>query len=113
MAKIVLLVDDDPLVLEVLTEMLEDLGCAVVSATGADQALEVLRRRDIPALITDWDMPGMDGYELARRAQEVRPGLKVLILSGRPQEPREYPVLRKPFSENDLAEAMEHTTGRC
>jgi CheY-like chemotaxis protein len=94
--------------------MLEDLGCEVVAQTRAQQALDLLRRRpDIAALITDVNMPDVDGYELARAAKEVRPHLKVLMLSGRPQEPRGYPLLCKPFSEKDLAKVMETTTGRC
>jgi two-component system, cell cycle response regulator CpdR len=114
MPKTILLVDDDLLVLHVVATMLEDLGCEVVSETGAEQALDVLRRRpDIAALITDVNMPDVDGYELARAAQEVRPDLKVLMLSARPQEPRGYPLLCKPFREKDLAKVMETTTGRC
>jgi two-component system cell cycle response regulator CpdR len=114
MPRTILLVDDDLLVLRVVAAMLEDLGCEVVSETRAERALDVLRRRgDIAALITDVNMPDVDGYELARAAQEVRPDLKILMLSGRPQEPRGYPLLCKPFSENDLAKVIETTTGRC
>jgi CheY-like chemotaxis protein len=110
----VLIVDDDPDVLDVLSSMLEDLGCEVVCARGGAEALETLDRNDdVSILITDINMPAMDGHELAYRATRLRPSLKVLQLSGR--EPRRdgFPMLRKPFSEDDLARAMERHTGLC
>lgn len=114
MAHLVLVVDDDPNVLEVITEMLHDLGCEVISATGGNDALEKLSDNTrISILITDINMPGMDGHELAERARRIRPELKVLQLSGR--EPRRggLPMIRKPFSEEDLALVMQQTTGLC
>jgi two-component system cell cycle response regulator CpdR len=114
MAHLVLVVDDDPSVLEVITDMLEDLGCEVISANNAPDALRKLSSHSrISILITDINMPGMDGHELAERARRIRPELKILQLSGR--EPRRdgYPMIRKPFSEEDLARTMQHTTGVC
>jgi two-component system cell cycle response regulator CpdR len=64
-------------------------------------------------LITDINMPGMDGYELAERAARIRPTLKVLQLSGRERRRDGFPMLRKPFSEEDLARVMQQTTGVC
>lgn len=67
MRRSVLVVDDDPTVLAVLTDMLEDLGCQVISAANGPDALDQLRRNQhIAILITDINMPGMDGHELAR-----------------------------------------------
>ena len=114
MAHLVLVVDDDPSVLEVITEMLKDLGCDVISANSGFGALEQLARHDrISILITDINMPGMDGHELAERAKRTNPDLKILQLSGR--EPRRdgYPMIRKPFTADDLARTMQHTTGVC
>jgi CheY-like chemotaxis protein len=108
----VLVVDDDPTVLVVLEDMLEDLGCEVISAANGPDALDQLRRNEsISILITDINMPGMDGHELAHRATAIRPELKVLQLSGR--EPRHggFPMIRKPFTEEDLANTMRRTTG--
>ena len=114
MAHLVLVVDDDPDVLEVIAEMLHDLGCEVISAAGGSDALEKLSSNmRISILITDINMPSMDGHELAERARRIRPELKVLQLSGR--EPRRggYPMIRKPFTEEDLAHVMQQTTGLC
>lgn len=112
MSHTVLVVDDDPGVLDVVVAMLEDLGCEVISAPGGSDALDRLREnRDISILITDINMPGMDGHELAELARRVRPELKVLQLSGR--EPRRggLPMIRKPFSFEELADVLQRTTG--
>jgi CheY-like chemotaxis protein len=51
-------------------------------------------------------MPGMDGYELARRATEARPGLQVIMVSGREFDGRGWPVVRKPFLQQDLEQTI-------
>ncbi len=110
----VLVVDDDPGVLDVVVAMLEELGCEVFSAHSGPDALDRLRQnQDISILITDINMPGMDGHELAELARQRRPELKVLQLSGR--EPRRggLPMIRKPFSFEELADTMRRTTGVC
>jgi two-component system cell cycle response regulator CpdR len=114
MSRTVLVVDDDAGVREVVAGMLEDLGCEAVSAASGDEALDQLRRHDrISVLITDINMPGMDGHELAEFATRLRPGLKVLQLSGRERRRDGFPMIRKPFSAEDLAQAMQQTTGVC
>ncbi|MCP3388242.1 response regulator [Bradyrhizobium sp. CCGB12] len=112
MSHTVLVVDDDPAVLDVIVGMLEDLGYQVISAQSGADALDRLgQNRDISILITDINMPGMDGHELAERAKRIRPELKMLQLSGR--EPRRggLPMIRKPFSFDELADVMQRTTG--
>jgi len=114
MPRTVLVVDDDPNVLEVITAMLDDLGCEVISAeSGADALDQLGRNEQISILITDINMPGMDGHELAERAKRIRPELKVLQLSGRERRRDSYPMIRKPFTEEDLANIMQRTTGLC
>jgi CheY-like chemotaxis protein len=69
MSGLALVVDDDLAVLEVIADMLEDLGCEVIcapSGTDALQALVIDQRIEI--LITDINMPGLSGYELAEEA---------------------------------------------
>ncbi|MCK1368016.1 response regulator [Bradyrhizobium sp. 62] len=114
MTHTVLLVDDDPAVLDVIASMLEEIGCRVVRARSGSEALELLQRHEqISILITDINMPNMDGHELAERASRFRPGLKVLQLSGRERRRDGFPLIRKPFSEDDLYRAMQQTTGVC
>lgn len=114
MSHTVLVVDDDADVLDVVASMLEDLGCEVVSAHSGADALDTLASNEkITILITDINMPVMDGHELAERATRLRPGLKVLQLSGRERRRDGFPMIRKPFSEDDLARVMGETTGLC
>ena len=73
MSRVVLVVDDEPMVLDVTASMLEDLGCEVVTAHGGNDALSKLSADDrIEVLITDINMPDMDGYELAVKATDMR-----------------------------------------
>jgi two-component system, cell cycle response regulator CpdR len=112
--RVVLVVDDDLEVLEILAAMLEDLGCEVVTATGPQEALKKLAAHPrIEVLFTDIEMPGMDGYELAKQAQRVRSGLKVIVTSGGAQDRTDLPMVRKPFGREALAQTMEDTTGLC
>jgi two-component system cell cycle response regulator CpdR len=113
-ARVVLVVDDEPLVLVVAVDMLEDLGCEVIAASNGHEALEKLSAEPrVEVLITDIDMPGMDGYELVDAAMKVRDSLKVIMLSGRPGDGRGYPLIRKPFLQNDLKKTMATHTGLC
>jgi two-component system, cell cycle response regulator CpdR len=58
-------------------------------------------------------MPGLSGRELAERARDFRPQLRVLLVSGLGSDGRGFPLLRKPFSQSDLRRVMEDTTGLC
>lgn len=69
MAQVVLVVDDEPLVLDHSVALLEDLGWEVIPARHAAEALTKLAAdKRITTLITDVQMPGMGGYELADHA---------------------------------------------
>lgn len=114
MSETVLVVDDDPAVRDIIAGMLEELGCEVVNAQSGPDALDLLKQNElISILITDINMPGMDAHELAELAKRVRPNLRILQLSGR--EPRRggLPMIRKPFSLEDLRNTMMRTTGVC
>ncbi len=114
MSRRVLVVDDDPLILDVTAAMLEDLGCEVITANSGEGALRKLSpATPIEILITDINMPGMDGYALAKAAVQLRPGLKVIVLSGREHERTGFPLIRKPFLQEDLRRTMAQHTGVC
>ena len=114
MPRVVLVVDDDPDVLDLTTSYLEELGCEVITATRASEALAKLAADErIDVLITDVEMPEMDGYELAEKAKRVRAGLQVIALSGGAEGKSDLPLVRKPFLQQDLARTMEKTTGLC
>ena len=112
MNRVALVVDDDPAVLELLAEMLEELGCEVLTQQNAAEALTVLRKdRRIEILLTDINMPGIAGNELAEQAMRLRPGVKPILVSGRETDGYGYPLLRKPFLQNDLVRVMRETIG--
>jgi two-component system cell cycle response regulator CpdR len=114
MARKVLVVDDEPLIAEVAASMLEELGCQAVTALSAAEAIDQLAQdREIEILLTDINMPGMDGYELAENARRVRPGIHVILLSGRETDGRGLPLIRKPFLWPDLARVLKEHTGLC
>ncbi|HVY47566.1 MAG TPA: response regulator, partial [Minicystis sp.] len=69
----VLLVDDEPDTREVLTELLEGCGCAVLAAASSDEALALLDRASPKVILSDVGMPGEDGYAFIRRLRERAP----------------------------------------
>jgi len=80
----ILLVDDDTTVREITTQMLEEAGYRVFTATNGEQALHQLQDRaaEIQLIISNVVMPKMGGQELANAVQRDYPGLKVLFTSG-------------------------------
>lgn len=80
--KIVLCVDDDDRILSVRKFLLETKGYKVVTATSAEQALEMFGAMKYELVVTDLVMPFMTGNELARRLKEIDPDVKVVIISG-------------------------------
>jgi two-component system cell cycle sensor histidine kinase/response regulator CckA len=79
----VLLVEDDDVVRAVVAEMLVELGYVVREACGSEEALELAGDDDgMDVLLTDVVMPGLGGPELAAKLGELRPGLRVLYMSG-------------------------------
>src|SRR5690606_17232310 len=113
----ILLVEDDTLVRSHASGLLEGLGYRVVQAGSAGSALELLETLpDIELLFTDIVMPGgMNGAELARVAQKVRPDIKVLFTSGYAENAliRDASIKRvpKPYSREQLAAKVREAIG--
>jgi DNA-binding NtrC family response regulator len=108
MPKKVIVVDDDVGVLPVITDMLEELGCDAEGFRSPTQAfVKVATDPGVEMLIADINMAGLTGYDLAEKVRQIRPDVKVLLLSGKSQGDTRYPVLRKPFMRADLAQVME------
>jgi PAS domain S-box-containing protein len=87
-ARTVLVVDDEPEVLELATEILRRVGYSVLEASDGPAALEVAARHpgEIHLLMTDMVMPGMSGRDLAERMRARRASLRVLYISGYVQD---------------------------
>jgi CheY-like chemotaxis protein len=84
----ILVVEDEPMVGEVVCAMLQMGGLASTLAKGPDEALEILKdeQRQFALLLTDFRMPRMTGIELIQHAQSIRPGLKSILYSGNADE---------------------------
>lgn len=80
----VLMVEDEPLLLEVITADLEDAGFAVTPAANAEIAIDLLENGlSIDLMFTDIRLPGaFDGWQLAEVARTLRPGLPVIYATG-------------------------------
>ncbi len=107
----VLLVDDEPDIVEATVLALEGLGYRVTGLTDPRRALEVLEQdpEAFDVLVTDLAMPGLDGGTLIRRARALRPGLPAVLCTGAspPEEtPGSTPVVTKPFRTADLDRAL-------
>lgn len=113
----VLVVDDEPAVRALVVEVLTDQGYRVLDADSGAVALDVLRsRQTIDLLVSDVGLPGgMNGRQLADAARSLRPGLKVLFVTGYAEnaalgngqlEPGMH-VLTKPFSIPTLSERVK------
>jgi two-component system, cell cycle response regulator CpdR len=70
-------------------------------------------KREIALLISDVNMPEMDGVELAKRAAQIRKDIKTVLISGRQDKSDGFPMLRKPFDRSALRRTMERTVGLC
>lgn len=112
----VLVVEDDPAVLNVVTSLLEKLNYQILSATNGQEALAVYRANTarIAVVLTDLVMPEMDGIGLFQALQAEDPPVNVVVMSGYPQqEPIEALLAQgiiswvpKPPQRNELAQAL-------
>jgi len=79
--KKVLVVDDDEELLDVMAEVVSKLGCLVLLARNADEALMLFHTEHPPVVITDLKMPTMDGLALMRAIKNASPSTEVLIIT--------------------------------
>jgi PAS domain S-box-containing protein len=109
----ILVVEDDRDLRSYLSEVLRGLGYSIMTAANAEAALAIVRKgaARIDLLLTDVVMPGMNGRELGRRAQELRPDLRILYMSGYARNAVVHhgrlegsvDLIQKPISQSHLA----------
>jgi CheY-like chemotaxis protein len=114
--KRLLLAEDDDDVRWTTLRMLERLGYQVQAFASGTELLATLRWQDYPAdlLVTDFEMPGLSGYELASHLRWSRPQLKILLTSGLPEttimpaiKPVDWPsFISKPFTMRSLDDKL-------
>jgi two-component system cell cycle response regulator CpdR len=111
----IILAEDDNDMRRFLAKALANAGYEVVSYDNGRSAYERLREEPFTLLLTDIVMPEMDGIELARRATQLDPDLKVMFITGfaavalnpDSQAPKDAKVLSKPFHLRDLVREVE------
>ena len=117
----ILVVEDEPILRMVLTDHLAELGFRTLEAADGDAALPILAGdTDILLMITDVDMPGLDGRGLAAEAGRLRPGLGIVFVSGDAGAMPLWPgydaarmrAVMKPFRAAELAVAIKDLAPR-
>ena len=118
----VLLVDDDELIRRYVSQVLLDAGFDVTAVGTAEAAIEAIEELgdgtpSFDLLVSDIVLPGMNGFELARRARELRPDLARLLITGYAgtdtsgTDLEDVTVLPKPFAGDDLVRAANDALG--
>lgn len=111
----ILLAEDDDDMRRFLAKALEKAGYEVSAYENGRSAYETLKGESFNLLLTDIVMPEMDGIELARRATQLDPDLKVMFITGfaavalnpDTETPKDAKVLSKPFHLRELVGAVE------
>ncbi|MFC2003374.1 response regulator [Chloroflexota bacterium] len=112
----VLVVDDEPLVLELFKESLNESGYQVTTTLSSIEALELLNSRRFDLIFLDLLIPELDGAELFRRIRQTDKRIPVAIVTGYPDsdmmgramEHGPFTVLKKPFTSDDLLNTVRN-----
>ncbi|MBW2659610.1 MAG: sigma-54-dependent Fis family transcriptional regulator [Deltaproteobacteria bacterium] len=106
----ILIVDDEPNYLVVLSELLQDEGFEVFTAPDGEQGLRIVNDVDLDIIITDMQMPGMDGIQFMLKIKEKLPDLPVIVITAYAEVDKAvdamqvgaFSYLAKPFSNDEL-----------
>jgi FixJ family two-component response regulator len=112
----VLVIDDDPAVVDVVEKLLTTYGYHVEGFQSAEAMLETVRDTDVGCVITDLQMPGMNGISLQQRLKSLQSCLAVIVITGHADVPRAVEVmslgasmlLEKPFKNSELLEEVKN-----
>lgn len=110
----VLIVDDEPLIADLIVEALSERGLTVKAALTDHDAFALLEReaQQLSLLVTDINLgKGVTGFDLARKARELNPAMTVVYITGQPQKFDRFGVdgaliVEKPFAPDVLAEKV-------
>ncbi len=107
--QVVLVVDDEAIVRMLAVDLFEEVGCEVIEAGSGAEALTRLEQHpDISLMFTDCRMPGMSGPELAEKAAERWPGLRIVLATGyySMQTPG-WPIVWKPYDARTIERVVD------
>lgn len=117
MSKSILLVEDESIVRESLTDWLTDEGHTVVAVEDGEQALEIIGKQEFGVVVLDLKLPGKDGIEVLKQAKEKAPALKAIIITAYPSVDTAVDAIKagameyliKPFAPESLEQLIEET----
>jgi two-component system, probable response regulator PhcQ len=98
----ILAIDDDPEILSALRRSLIGIGCPVLTTEDADQVFAILKDQPIDLIISDIDMPAMNGLELIRRVRTLHPDVVRILLTGHGT----YDAARRAINEGEVHRFM-------
>jgi PAS domain S-box-containing protein len=111
-----LLVDDEETMLKSTTMLLQDLGYHMITAGSGPEAVDLFSKNpeDVDLILLDQGMPGMDGMETLTRLREIRPDVRVLLITGLSQSEEiqkalkqgAFGIIQKPFRLEDLSDKI-------
>lgn len=117
--KPILIVDDDPSILQMLAESLKSLGAAyqIFTATSSTEALDKIEEQSFAVIIADYMMPGITGIDLARAVLRLSPGTQVILMTAYGTSRLRSTVqfvgvdgyLNKPFTVDELHQVIQKT----
>ena len=118
--KPILIVDDEKNICLTLSRALEVLGIETASALNGEEALAKLKEREFGLILLDLKMPGMDGMEVLRRVREIRPDIRIIIITayGTVESAVEamklgaVDFIQKPFSPEEIRELVSRVMDR-
>ncbi len=114
--EVVLVVEDEPAVRMLVAEALGELGYRTLEAADAAAALSILSAAGpVDLLVTDVGLPGMNGRDLAERGRALRPGLKIILMTGYAEKAglrseflrNDMRLIAKPFTTNELSKQVQ------
>jgi len=118
----ILLVDDDPIILRAMQRVLEGVGHEVVTSSSGSEAVATLTTQAFDVMVSDLQMPSLDGLSLLRTVREHDINLPVVLMTGNPDlktaadavEYGAFQYLIKPVLTADLVSVVEHaaTSGK-
>jgi len=114
----VLLVDNDNLILDILSRIVKRGGFRPLTAQSGSEALELLEKVKVQAVVSDINMPDMDGLQLLKKIKELYPHLPVIMITGRPGVYDRRDVMAagadgyiiKPFKNTDVLQRLAAVT---
>jgi two-component system response regulator AtoC len=113
----ILVVDDEPLICDLLYDSLRSKGYTVVTASNGQEALDILQRNIVAGVVTDVKMPKMNGVALLRRIRELFPSIPVVVITAYGTVSGAVEMIKqgatdyipKPFSVASLHEVIERS----